>query len=131
MTTHVAGRAHQQDGWTPLASLLASLDADAEMTPLDGDPDVRTLSVSEERGGVSTGYATAQPAKVRTWLSRTEVLFVIEGSVTAELEGDVTVDLQPGDFIQLDANQTITWTYHEPVRLFYVLHDPPEVNHLG
>lgn len=115
MATYAAGSSEMNEGWVPL-------DPEVDLEALEGDADVKTLSVSEGLGGVDTGYATAQPAKVRTRLGRTEVLYVIEGRVTADLEGGVTVDLRPGDFIHLEPGQLITWTYHEPVRLFYVLH---------
>lgn len=115
MTSHVTANAYAESGWL-------DLDPSVAIEAVEGDPRVRELPVSADRGGVDVGFATGQPARFSTHLGRTEVLYVVEGRLTAELAGGVVVDLAPGDFIQLDGGQDVTWTYHEAIRLFYVLH---------
>jgi uncharacterized cupin superfamily protein len=49
-----------------------------------------------------------------------EVLVVLSGSATVQVQGGPVVELRAGDAMRLEAGTRTTWTVHEPLRKVYV-----------
>ncbi len=100
-------------------------DAELEVVPLaseqllDGDVEVRVLPLHE-----------APDLEVGVWqhavggsrdVEADEVLVVLSGRATIEIEGGPVIEVGPGDLGLLTAGARTTWTIHETLRKVYVL----------
>lgn len=95
------------------------------VTILDGDPKGRgfTLYENYDDGARATGIFECDPAKTSYMLEFNEIIHVLEGEATIELEDGSRVDLKPGDIAFLPKGQLSTWTFHTRFREFWVLAD--------
>jgi uncharacterized cupin superfamily protein len=91
----------------------------------EGDPDGHgyTLAEREEAPEFGTGIFACQPGKTTYELVSNEIIYVLEGSVTIQLEGQEPVDMEVGDLVFLPKGNTSTWTFHEPFKEVWFLVD--------
>lgn len=94
-------------------------------TVLEGEPNRKIQWLRADTGdGVSAGLFTADPCRIGDYtLELDELIYVIEGHVRIELEGEV-MDVGPGDSASLRAGTTSVWTITEPFKEFFVFADP-------
>ncbi|PKH38505.1 hypothetical protein SAMN05192575_11615 [Nocardioides alpinus] len=95
------------------------------VTILDGDPAGRgyTLFEDYDKGARGTGVFECEPSKTTYTLEFNEIIYVLEGEVTIELENGSKVDLKAGMQAFLPAGHTSTWTFHTKFREVWVLAD--------
>ncbi|MDN4172360.1 cupin domain-containing protein [Nocardioides sp. SOB77] len=91
----------------------------------EGDPAGRgfTLYESDENGTRGTGVFECDPGKTTYTLEYNEIIYVLEGEVTIELENGSKVDLRAGMQAFLPAGHVSTWTFHTKFREVWVLAD--------
>lgn len=95
------------------------------VTILEGEPAGRGFTLFEdfEHGARGTGVFECDPSKTTYTLEYNEIIFVLEGEVTIELENGSKVDLKAGMQAFLPAGHTSTWTFHTRFREVWVLAD--------
>lgn len=91
----------------------------------EGDPAGRgfTLFENYEGGARATGVFECEPSKTTYTLEFNEIIYVLEGEVTIELENGSRVDLKAGMQAFLPAGHLSTWTFHTKFREVWVLAD--------
>lgn len=95
------------------------------VTILEGDPAGRGFTLHEdyEDGARGAGFFECDPSKTTYMLETNEIIYVIEGEVTIELDNGSRVELKPGSSAFLPAGHMSTWTFHSKFREFWVLAD--------
>ncbi len=95
------------------------------VTILQGDPAGRGFTLFEDftNGARGTGVFECEPSKTSYVLEFNEIIYVLEGEVTIELENGSRVDLRPGMQAFLPAGHMSTWTFHTKFREVWVLAD--------
>jgi uncharacterized cupin superfamily protein len=108
-------------------TVIATLRQAGEFQPMtqpNGEPAgvLRQLSFDTEvRGRLETGIWRCPRMTMVTPLSGDEALYIIEGRLIVEIEGQETADLGPGDSVAIAQHTTCTWTIDEPVTAFYAI----------
>lgn len=69
---------------------------------------------------VLTGFFTLEPGVLRTEVSATETIYVLEGEVEIAFDSGETVDLRQGDVLVLPAGAVTTRTVKSSYKEFYV-----------
>lgn len=92
---------------------------------LSGDPAGRGFTLHEdfENGARGAGIFECEASKTSYVLETNEIIYVLEGEVTIELDNGSRVDLKIGDMAFLPAGHLSTWTFHTKFREFWVLAD--------
>jgi uncharacterized cupin superfamily protein len=49
-----------------------------------------------------------------------EVFVVLSGRASIDIAGEVSIDVGPGDVVQLEAGTRTTWRIHEDLRKFWI-----------
>ncbi|GGB21665.1 hypothetical protein GCM10011492_09450 [Flexivirga endophytica] len=95
------------------------------VTILEGDPSGRGFTLHEDfaEGARGTGIFECAPSKTTYRLEFNEIIYVLAGEATIEIENGSRVDLKAGDFAFLPAGHMSTWTFHTRFREFWVLAD--------
>lgn len=95
------------------------------VTVLDGTPNGRGFTLFEDfdKGARGTGVFECEPSKTTYELEYNEIIYVLEGEVTIELENGSKVDLKPGMQAFLPAGHVSTWTFYSKFREVWVLAD--------
>lgn len=95
------------------------------VTILEGDPAGRGFTLYEdfENGARGAGVFECDPSKTTYKLEFNEIIHVLEGEVTIEIDNGSRVDLKAGDIAFLPAGHLSTWTFHTKFREFWVLAD--------
>lgn len=94
-------------------------------TILEGDPAGRGFTLFEDlnNGARGTGVFECDPGKTTYKLEFNEIIYVLEGKVTIELENGSKVDLKAGMQAFLPAGHISTWTFHTKFREVWILAD--------
>jgi uncharacterized cupin superfamily protein len=94
------------------------------MTQAGGEP-AEVLSQipfsTDVAGRVQAGIWKCSEMVMVTPLSGDEALYIIEGRLIVEIDGQPTADLGPGDSVLIAQNTTCTWTIAEAVTAFYAI----------
>ncbi|XBB67829.1 cupin domain-containing protein [Nocardioides sp. WV_118_6] len=95
------------------------------VTILAGDPAGRGFTLHEdfENGARGAGIFECEASRTTYRLETNEIIYVLEGEATIELDNGSRVDLTPGDMAFLPAGHLSTWTFHTRFREFWVLAD--------
>ncbi len=99
------------------------MDLVLEPEPLDlaqiveGTPEISGLVLSEE-GPIVRGVWQCTPGVV-TDVEQDEMLVVVSGRATVEVEGGETLELSPGVVCLLKRGARTVWTVHETLRKVY------------
>ena len=95
------------------------------VTILEGDPAGRGFTLFEnfENGARGTGVFECEPSKTTYKLEYNEIIYVLEGEVTIELENGSKVELKAGMQAFLPAGHVSTWTFHTKFREVWILAD--------
>lgn len=95
------------------------------VTILEGAPAGRGFTLFEDfgQGARGTGVFECDAGKTTYPLEYNEIIYVIEGEVTIELENGSKVDLKQGMQAFLPAGYTSTWTFHSRFREVWILTD--------
>jgi uncharacterized cupin superfamily protein len=91
----------------------------------EGEPNGRGFTLFEdyEGGARATGIFECDPARTTYMLEYNEIIHVLEGSATIELDNGSRVELQPGDIAFLPKGHLSTWTFHSRFKEFWALAD--------
>lgn len=95
------------------------------VTILEGDPAGRGFTLFEDftNGARGMGVFECDPSKTTYKLEFNEMIYVIEGEVTIELENGSKVELKAGMQAFLPAGHISTWTFHTKFREVWILAD--------
>lgn len=95
------------------------------VTLLDGDPAGRGFTLYEDyqNGARGTGIFECDPSKTTYRLDFNEIIYVLEGEATIEIDNGSRVHVKAGDMAFLPAGHLSTWTFHTRFREFWVLAD--------
>ncbi|TWP32669.1 cupin domain-containing protein [Leekyejoonella antrihumi] len=95
------------------------------VTILEGEPAGRGFTLYEDfaNGARGTGVFECEPSKTTYKLEFNEIIYVLEGKVTIELQNGSKVNLTPGMQAFLPAGHISTWTFHTKFREVWVLAD--------
>lgn len=95
------------------------------VTILAGEPAGRGFTLYEDfdSGARGAGIFECEPSTTTYQLEFNEIIHVLEGEVTIEIDTGSRVDLKPGDIAFLPAGHLSTWTFHSRFREFWVLAD--------
>lgn len=95
------------------------------VTILEGNPAGRGYTLYEdfENGARAAGVFECDPSKTTYLLEHNEIIQVLEGEATIEIDNGSRVDLKPGDIAFLPAGHLSTWTFHTTFREFWILAD--------
>lgn len=95
------------------------------VTVLDGDPSGRGFTLYEDfaDGARGTGFFECDPSKTTYRLEFNEIIYVLEGEATIEIDSGSKVDVKAGDIAFLPLGHMSTWTFHTKFREFWVLAD--------
>ncbi|HEX5535520.1 MAG TPA: cupin domain-containing protein [Actinomycetales bacterium] len=105
-------------------TVVAALGLKLPLTELPAD-DVRVGS--PRAGSVQLGVMAG--AEVGVWemtagvardTEEDEILVVLSGRATVQIDGGATVELKAGDVMRLESGSRTTWTVHEPLRKVYI-----------
>ena len=91
----------------------------------EGAPNGRGFTLFEDfgNGARATGIFECDPAKTTYMLEYNEIIHVLEGTVTIELDNGSCVELAPGDIAFLPKGHLSTWTFHTRFKEFWALAD--------
>lgn len=95
------------------------------VTVLEGDPAGRGFLIHEsaEPGLRAAGIFECEPSKTTFLLEQNEIIYVIQGEATIELDNGSRIDLSAGDMAHLPAGHVSTWTFHSTYREFWLYAD--------
>ena len=84
---------------------------------IDGTPATGVLDLAD------SGFACGlweHSVGTSTDVEADEVFVVLSGRARIDIEGQESIDIGPGDVVQLEAGTRTTWQIHEDLRKFWV-----------
>lgn len=90
------------------------------MTILDGAPVARSLLLTTDGEGLTSGLWDCTAGRFRWAFGTDEIVHVVEGEVSIEDETGGTLVLRPGDVAHFAAGSTTVWSVPSYVKKFYV-----------
>lgn len=97
--------------YDPLTVDLAAIDRDASSAPTS----VVRLYVNEAATPYFVGVWEAEPGLHREYVGP-ETVYILQGRATITGGSGQAVDVSAGDFVVIDAGETMDWQVHETVR---------------
>lgn len=106
------------------ADLEAKPLAPPSAEPLSGQIMTRSkVEFANDERTIISGTWESDPGTSRwEFLTRAEIIHLLEGSMTVQRDGEDAVTLSPGSVAYFPLGWTGVWTVTEPVRKFYVVY---------
>jgi len=108
----------------PVTELEAKPLAPPNAEPLSGEIITRSkVAFANDERTIISGTWESDPGTSRwEFLTRAEIVHILEGAMTVQRDGEEAVELTPGSVAYFPLGWTGVWTVTQPVRKFYVVY---------